>query len=356
MNSKNRIRKLAFIQREAEGFDTITNSLSSWLKTIIDPAHPIESIAQLLLEGMIFTKWGWIPGIIAGILDKGFGINVGSFWRVIKSVVVPFMQRNQGQPVDVNSAATDLASKVISGLNVSPTDIHTPFDSIMAENPELAAQGALLEYRITKRGGIGTFLGMASLAGLIKSIIKALLIGAGFSLAGGAMVSGFTGKPMGAQKSENELPQASPQNQKPKYGEHQTLINYAGKPSAVVYNGQSSNAKRNNSAGVDGKPERSAWYYISNGEFEDFLRDLVFGIYKNMDGRVVDFINKNFDAAAERIKSQFADWNRGIDIDEMGENVRVPSAILCPVGEKKLESFKDIADLVLAQFVVGGEK
>ena len=318
----------------------IVDALSSTFNDIKN--DPIGGISQLLLEGLIFSKIGWIGTIITVILDKGFGINASSLFSAIKNHIIPFMTQNQGKSVNVDSASSQLTNRVLSSLNVSPTDANKSFDQVAADNPELKLASNLLFNQngtIVKRAFLGGLVAKLTASTLIKSIIKALLVGAGFSAAG-EMVSQVV-KSTPAPTDETKPATQDKKEEPVKIDTENTILKYVGKPS----NDFESNKIYPNDAPKNERDAGQAFYIISSGQFENMIFDLIFRVYPNMKGSVARIIEQNFGKVIPQIKREFVAWNDE-DVDEKGTYVRAPSKI----NGIPINSFKSIVDATLSLY------
>lgn len=347
MKRSARIKVINSINKQAEF--SLTNMLLDGLSSTFASIQqdPITGIAQILLEGIIFTQLGWMGAIITTILDVGLGINVKSLFNAIKTYIIPFMTQNLGKSINVDSASTQLTNSVISSLNVSPTDANKTFGDVQQEKPELKSVGNLFSKNekdiIVKEAFLGGLLSKLTLKGLIGSTIKALLIGAGFKSAGGAVVSGVKSMLGLDKETPKNTTQTTDKKDQPDQLKENTILKYVGKPSGD----EESNKVYPNDAKKGDTEGGQSFYIISAGRFEDMMLDLVFRVYPNIKKEVARIIEKNFNKIVSQVKKEFVDWNDE-NIDQRGTYIRVPTQI----NGKKLNSFKDIVDLILSLFVI----
>ena len=338
MNRRQRIAAINIMIKQADS--GIVNFLVQALTPMFNSIKndPIGGIGQLLLEGVIFSScFGWIGAIVVTVLDMVFGINVRTLLDTIKRIIVPFMQEHQGQPVDIDSASEHLSTQVMSSVGMNSTDANKTFDQITEENPgiKLAANLLVNRYGIVKEAGLLGILKNLTMGGFIKSLIKSLFIGAGFSAASSTVKNIFTG----TSDQNKDITQSHESN---KTDPEKSILKYVGRPT----NSSESMKKYNNDADKDEK-SGEAFYIISNGSFERMMYELVKETYPRMPENVADVIERNFDKVIYQIKEKFIEWNKE-DIDQPGTYVRVPTEI----GGFPLNSFKNIADVILSMFAI----
>lgn len=343
MKRSARINLLKSINKQADFsiYDTIIKSISS----LVDLNNPVTSILNLLAQGVIFSYFGWTGAILAVFLDKAFGINVTSLCSTIKDYVIPFITGNAGKPTNVAAEAEKMTSQVLSKLNVKSTDANKTLDQVQQENPDVKT--ALAQFQIKKEGVAGAIVGaMArwSLWGIVKSIIIALLTGAGFSMAGEAtkQIVQNVNSP-GSSKPDPLVPDKPPKDVKETpIDPEKSILKYVGAPS----NDSAIIKQHPNTADKDGK-DGDIFYIQSSGEFIPMLYNIVTQTYPNMSPKVKSIITNKFQTIAVPIMNEFVKWNNE-DIEKPGTYVRVPPRIDGIV----LDSFKKIADMVLSRFAI----
>jgi len=340
MKNKSRIKLLKAIHKEAGVLDDATSFIAKGIASIVDMNNPVTSIAQLILEGVIFSKVGWVGAIITTVLDVGFGINVTSLWQKISEHVIPFMTQNQGKSVNVDAASTQLTQQVVSSLGVPVDKQNITADEILQNDPAVKTSLNNMRNEIIKNAGVGSAaagaLGKSSIINIIKAIIKALFIGAGFSAAGNAISSGvksFTGIGGDPQKTDEK-------KKEPSLNKNTSILKYVGNPSSSY---SQAFVKYKNDAGKADSGGGGTFYLISKGPFNDLIFELVNKIYPDMPEKVKNDFEKNFEQVVSQVKQEFFSWNENIKIEREGTYIRVPSEI----GGISLNSLKDIADLTL---------
>jgi hypothetical protein len=328
MKHSKKIAIIKSLHKEAFDLNSLTDMFVSSLKSLIDPNHPIESVLQLIAEGFIASKFGFIGGIVAAVLNM-FGINIGTLWNLLSSHLGVFIHENKNNQFDINQAASQIANQTVDSLSI-------PQDA--ANQPMMDVVGSKHNNGIVKEaaGGIGGF----ALTSLLKSIIKAALIGAGYSTATGMIGSavGFGAKPSQTKKPETPIsatqiaPIKQPQN---------TILNYVGNPSSEgeIYH--------RNTADLE-ETSGYAWYLTGDGNFNRYMYEWIFDVYPEMPDNIETIVNKYYPRAISQIKREFSKWNPEINIDTRGENIRVPQSI----NGIELHTIKDIVDLILSMFAI----
>lgn len=345
MKRSARIELIKSLNKQADF--SLTNMIVQSLSSIFNDIKndPIGGISQLLLEGLIFSKIGWIGTIITVILDKGFGINASSLFSSIKNAIIPFMTQNQGKSINIDSASNQLTNRILSSLNISSADANKPFEQVAADNPELKLASNLLfseNGSIVKRAALGGLVSKLTASVLIRSIVKALLVGAGFSSVG-EMVKQVI-KPTSAPAPTDETKPATQERKEEKPATidiENTILKYVGKPSKDF----ESTKIYQNDASKEEKDAGQAFYIISSGQFEDMIFNLIFKVYPNMKRNVAKIIEQNFGKIIPQIKREFEAWNEE-NISEQGVYVRVPTKI----NGMPINSFKGIVDATLSLY------
>lgn len=314
MDQKARINFLHSLRKQADFSltDTFVEALSSTFNEI--KANPISGIAHLLIEGTIFMQFGWIGTIVVLILDKVFNVNIKTICSAIKDLFVPFAEKHKDTPFDINSVSENMASQVLSKANISSLDITKPFDQIANENP--AIKIGTQNNQIVKQAFLGGLFAKLTLKTVFGSLIKALFIGAGFNMAGE-----FIKKTISPTK--------------------ETIIKYMGEPNTDA----SLTLSYKNDAD-QGDQGDNAFYLLTSNPFKKMMTNLVFRVYPNASPRINNIIKTNFDTAIGSVQQEFSKWNPGQNLDHTGIYIRVPQEI----GNKKLNSLKDIADCILSMF------
>ncbi len=324
----NKIDVLKEMNKQAFDLQPLVNTLVSSIKNLIDPQNPITSVLQIITEGFIFSKWGWAAGIIATILDKVFNVNIKTLFATIRSSLGSFMPNNINKPVNIEEVSNMLTNDVLSKNNISSQEANKSFEQILQEQPEIQQQAQLIQLSLIKHSSMDkiAFFGAISkmgLFGIIKAIIKAALIGAGFSAAGNVMVSTVKDKPENLPATETSQIQS------------QKFISF-GEASGL---GQKYFA---NDADIE-ETKGSAWYIPAINGLDIFIYDWIFEIYPNMPENIKNIVDRNIKRILPIIKREFYKWNPSTNID-MPNEVRVPTNI----GKTELHSVKDIVDLTLS--------
>lgn len=338
-----------YILKNAAVFEDYVSMLVKAFKEVIDPEHPYASILQLITEGFIFSRWGFVGSAVAVLLDKGFNINIKTVLSTIQQVLGQYFD-GEHKSGNVDNVASNLTQQTLSVLNISPTDAAVPFQQVQDENPEI--KNAILLNRFTinkysskilqKEAGLWGALASFSLVGLIRAIIKAALIGAGFNAAANVMIDNQN-KNNSSQTPPNTNNNAgaavkidnSKANNTTK--EDDSILKYVGNPSGQGTTYYNNNA---NLQDTNGK----AWYILSEGDFEDYIMDWTFSIYQDMDDDVVNILRIYLPKAIAAIKTEFVKWNPGVNIDKAYSEIRIPTRI----NNKELHCIKDIIDATLS--------